>query len=154
VHGTASWPNRPVPVCPRCCLHPRAHRPVHTGLSPRFQAAPTPGFRAAASVCELSSGQRGTKEPKTARSQLTGNAPAAYRHCWSAAPTVEYLMTTKTTGQPANVPLNGLDASKLQQTVATLRRDTTLAKFEFRARNRWIDGAENRSTIRDFFGAG
>jgi uncharacterized OsmC-like protein len=29
-----------------------------------------------------------------------------------------------------------------------------LARFEFRARNRWIDGGANRSTIKDFYGAG
>jgi uncharacterized OsmC-like protein len=29
-----------------------------------------------------------------------------------------------------------------------------LAKFQFRARNHWISGGENRSTIRDFYGAG
>ena len=63
-------------------------------------------------------------------------------------------MTTNTTRQPPNVPLNGLDTSKLQQTVETLRRDKTLARFEFRASNRWVGGAENRSTIQDFFGAG
>jgi uncharacterized OsmC-like protein len=39
-------------------------------------------------------------------------------------------------------------------TVSALKTDPTLAKFEFRARNRWISGGENRSTIKDFYGAG
>jgi uncharacterized OsmC-like protein len=38
--------------------------------------------------------------------------------------------------------------------VAALKADPALAHFEFRARNQWISGGENRSTIRDFFGAG
>jgi uncharacterized OsmC-like protein len=40
------------------------------------------------------------------------------------------------------------------ETVRALKANPTLAKFEFRARNRWISGGENRSTIKDFYGAG
>ena len=40
------------------------------------------------------------------------------------------------------------------QTIAALKADKRLAKFQFRTRNRWINGGENRSTIRDFYGAG
>lgn len=50
--------------------------------------------------------------------------------------------------------INGLDQHAMQQTVAKLREEPTLARFEFRASNRWIDGGENRSTIRDFYGVG
>ena len=49
---------------------------------------------------------------------------------------------------------NGLDLDALHATVAALKDDPTLARFEFRARNRWLGGGVNRSTIRDFFGAG
>jgi uncharacterized OsmC-like protein len=50
--------------------------------------------------------------------------------------------------------LNGLDTQKMMETVGVLKADPTLARFEFRARNRWISGGENRSTIKDFHGAG
>jgi uncharacterized OsmC-like protein len=50
--------------------------------------------------------------------------------------------------------LNGLDLDAMMATVQALKADPTLAKFQFRARNRWIDGGENRSTIKDFHGAG
>ncbi len=50
--------------------------------------------------------------------------------------------------------LNGLDVQAATETIAALKADQSLAKFEFRARNTWINGGENRSTIRDFFGAG
>lgn len=50
--------------------------------------------------------------------------------------------------------INGLDTDAMTRTVGALREDPTLARFEFRARNRWIDGGENRSVIRDFYGAG
>jgi uncharacterized OsmC-like protein len=63
------------------------------------------------------------------------------------------MATTLTTTPPATT-LNGLDTRKMVATVDALRADPTLAKFEFRARNRWISGGENRSTIKDFHGAG
>jgi uncharacterized OsmC-like protein len=40
------------------------------------------------------------------------------------------------------------------ETVTALTANPALAKFEFRTRNRWLSGGENRSTIRDFYGAG
>ena len=50
--------------------------------------------------------------------------------------------------------LNGLNLEQMQQTVEALKSDATLARFEFRAQNRWIDGGQNRSTIQGFYGAG
>lgn len=49
---------------------------------------------------------------------------------------------------------NGLDLEQMRQTVTALKNDPSLAQFQFRARNQWINGGENRSTIQDFFGAG
>jgi len=49
---------------------------------------------------------------------------------------------------------NGLDLQAMTDTVAALKRDPALARFQFRAKNQWIGGGENRSTIKDFFGAG
>lgn len=50
--------------------------------------------------------------------------------------------------------LNGLNVQAAVDTIAALKADKSLARFQFRARNTWIDGGENRSTIRDFYGAG
>lgn len=52
----------------------------------------------------------------------------------------------------ANV-LNGLDVNKAMATIAAIEADPEIAQFRFRARNRWINGGENRTTIRDFYGA-
>jgi len=49
---------------------------------------------------------------------------------------------------------NGLDLEQMGQTVRALKNNPALAQFQFRARNEWIDGGENRSTIKDFYGAG
>ena len=50
--------------------------------------------------------------------------------------------------------LNGLNLEQMQQTVGALTSDSSLARFEFRVRNRWMDGGHNRSTIQGFYGAG
>ncbi len=50
--------------------------------------------------------------------------------------------------------INGLDVQAAADTIAALKADKSLARFQFRARNKWVNGGENRSTIRDFYGAG
>ena len=49
---------------------------------------------------------------------------------------------------------NGLNLEQMEQTVNALKADPALARFQFRARNQWINGGENRSTIQGFYGAG
>jgi uncharacterized OsmC-like protein len=48
---------------------------------------------------------------------------------------------------------NGVDTEQLFGTLDAVKADPSIARFQFRARNRWIDGAHNRSTIRDFYAA-
>ncbi len=49
---------------------------------------------------------------------------------------------------------NGVDTDKMYATLDLIKAQPELAKFQFRATNRWIDGAHNRSTIKGFYGAG
>ena len=49
---------------------------------------------------------------------------------------------------------NGLNLKQMAQTIEAIKQNPSLANFEFRAENQWIDGGENRSTIKSFFGAG
>ena len=48
---------------------------------------------------------------------------------------------------------NGVDIDQLFGTLDAIKADPALATFQFRARNTWIDGAHNRTTIRDFYAA-
>jgi uncharacterized OsmC-like protein len=50
--------------------------------------------------------------------------------------------------------MNGLDVQAALATIDAIKADASLARFQFRARNTWVDGGENRSVIRDFYGAG
>jgi uncharacterized OsmC-like protein len=63
-------------------------------------------------------------------------------------------MSTVTPAPQNRTEINGLDTQAMAATVAALKANPALAQFEFRARNRWISGGENRSTIQDFYGAG
>ncbi len=49
---------------------------------------------------------------------------------------------------------NGLDMEALVGTIEAVKQDPTLGAFEFRATNQWINGGENRSRIKEFYGAG
>jgi hypothetical protein len=49
---------------------------------------------------------------------------------------------------------NGVDAERLFGTLDAIAAQPEIARFQFRASNRWIDGAHNRSVIKDFDGAG
>ncbi len=63
-------------------------------------------------------------------------------------------MLSTPTPAPAQTERNGIDLSQMAATVGALQANPMLAQFEFRARNRWIAGGENRSTIKNFYGAG
>jgi uncharacterized OsmC-like protein len=49
---------------------------------------------------------------------------------------------------------NGVDTDVMFGTLDAIKSQPELATFQFRAANRWIDGAHNRSTIKGFYGAG
>ncbi|MEU6415321.1 OsmC family protein [Microbispora sp. NPDC046933] len=51
-------------------------------------------------------------------------------------------------------PLNGVDTPALFATIDAVRGNPEIARFQFRARNRWISGTHNRTVIRGFYGAG
>jgi uncharacterized OsmC-like protein len=63
-------------------------------------------------------------------------------------------MTIKQAAAQLPTLLNGLDVQAAHDTIAAIKADKSLARFQFRARNTWISGGANRSTIRDFYGAG
>ena len=49
---------------------------------------------------------------------------------------------------------NGVDTEKMFATLDLIKAQPELARFQFRATNRWIAGSHNRSTIKDFYAAG
>ncbi|MDH5603401.1 MAG: OsmC family protein [Cyclobacteriaceae bacterium] len=50
--------------------------------------------------------------------------------------------------------VNGFDVEAMTGTVAAIQATPAIASFEFRATNKWISGAHNRSYVQGFYGAG
>lgn len=50
--------------------------------------------------------------------------------------------------------LNGVDVERLSQTIHAIKEEPSIARFNFRAKNQWINGGENKTTVSDFYGAG
>src|SRR5512138_3060620 len=50
--------------------------------------------------------------------------------------------------------VNGVDLDRLSGTIEAVSADSALARFQFRARNHWIDGGYSRTTIQGLYGAG
>jgi len=57
-----------------------------------------------------------------------------------------------TTTAPA--PRNGVDTPTLFATLDAVRNSPEIAKFQFRATNRWLSGNHSRTEIQGFYGAG
>ena len=49
---------------------------------------------------------------------------------------------------------NGVDSAKMYATLDADQGAAGAGEVRVRATNHWIDGAHNRSTIKDFYGAG
>jgi uncharacterized OsmC-like protein len=64
------------------------------------------------------------------------------------------MSTGTATPTTETVTMNGLDLNQLFGTLDAIKGNPEIAAFQFRASNRWIDGGLNRTTIRDFYGAG
>jgi uncharacterized OsmC-like protein len=63
-------------------------------------------------------------------------------------------MTASKTTKRTPVPMNGVDTPKLLATIQAVGAQPELARFRFRANNRWVVGTRSESTMQDFFGAG
>lgn len=49
---------------------------------------------------------------------------------------------------------NGVNVTRLKDTMEMIKEKPMLARFTFRNMNTWIDGGHNRSTIKDFYACG
>ena len=49
--------------------------------------------------------------------------------------------------------INGVNVDMLFGTIDAVNKTPTIAKFNFRAENKWISGGHNHTTIKDFYGA-
>jgi uncharacterized OsmC-like protein len=59
-----------------------------------------------------------------------------------------------TASAPADTIRNGVDTGVMYATLDAIKAQPELGTFQFRAKNRWIGGSHNRTTIKNFYGAG
>lgn len=62
-------------------------------------------------------------------------------------------MTTQPMMNQAPTITNGVNVTALFETISAIKGNPEIARFQFRARNRWIDGGHNRSQVKEFYGA-
>lgn len=65
--------------------------------------------------------------------------------------------TTQAAEAPAKktpVPMNGVDTPALFATIGVVADQPALAKFQFRANGKWLNGTHMQTTMSGFFGAG
>jgi uncharacterized OsmC-like protein len=62
-------------------------------------------------------------------------------------------MAQQTAKQQTEIVLNGVNVTRLLDTVDAVKGDGDIAKFKFRVRNKWMNGGHNHTTITDFHGA-
>ncbi len=63
-------------------------------------------------------------------------------------------MTVSKATKRAPVSMNGVDTPALFATINAVAAQPELAKFQFRAKSRWLSGTHSESTMHGFFGAG
>ena len=49
--------------------------------------------------------------------------------------------------------VNGVNVTQLFKTIDNIKENSEIAKFNFQAKNKWIDGTENHTTVTDYSGA-
>jgi uncharacterized OsmC-like protein len=78
------------------------------------------------------------------------SAQAHYPNLTEEHPMTETATFTKDTA----IVRNGVDTAAMFATLDAIKAQPEIAKFQFRAHNRWLGGAHNQSTIKDFYAAG
>ena len=59
------------------------------------------------------------------------------------------MQTTKTKQKI----VNGVNVSQLFETIDNIKEKKEIAKFNFRAQNKWIKGTENQTVVNEYYGA-
>jgi len=65
-----------------------------------------------------------------------------------AATTTQYDANAKSNS------VNGVDVDQINHVIESITADTSFGQFQFRARNRWVNGGLNRSQIKEFHAGG
>jgi hypothetical protein len=56
-------------------------------------------------------------------------------------------------GMKKDMVVNGINVKQLFSTIDEVKANLEVARFKFRATNVWVEGTNNRATVKDFYGA-
>ena len=59
----------------------------------------------------------------------------------------------KEMAQKKETSVNGINVGQLLGAIDMVKKNPEIARFNFRATNRWIGGTHNQATVKDFYGA-
>ena len=70
----------------------------------------------------------------------------------------EVTITEQQTAEPQQPvaeqqTVNGVNVDAYFATIDAVNADAEIAKFNFRAANKWVNGGNNRTTVKNFYGA-
>ncbi len=66
----------------------------------------------------------------------------------------EWINIMEANAEKSVVYRNGINVSEYEEIVDAVSGDASLARFNFRVSNKWIDGGLNRTSVGGFYGAG
>ena len=143
---------RPCRTCTSSCAcqaRPPAPRP-RCG-SPAWAELPRPSLARAVRGAAWASGVRASRQ--TCGRELVV-APMSRKRIGSTVAQHHQRRGGPEVSTTTDTIRNGVDTHQLFATLDLIKEQPELAKFQFRATNRWIGGTQNRSTIKDFYAAG
>jgi uncharacterized OsmC-like protein len=73
---------------------------------------------------------------------------------WNSKLRMEVIVMSQQQTVTQKTRVNGVDVDRLFETVENLKKMPNLAAFKFRQTNRWMGCGHNRSTVKNFYGAG
>jgi uncharacterized OsmC-like protein len=69
----------------------------------------------------------------------------------------EVIINEEQTAEPQTMAeqqiVNGVNVDEFFATIDAVKSDAEIAKFNFRASNKWVSGGHNRTTVKNFYGA-
>jgi uncharacterized OsmC-like protein len=64
----------------------------------------------------------------------------------------DYKMEQTAKNMETKNTVNGVRVDELFGTIDAMKKAPVIAKFKFRAKNQWLDGGHNRTTVKNFYG--
>jgi uncharacterized OsmC-like protein len=64
----------------------------------------------------------------------------------------DYKMEQTAKNMETKNAVNGVRVNELFGTIDAIKKAPVIAKFKFRAKNQWLDGGHNRTTVKNFYG--